>query len=251
MVASRHTFKIHSFDTDAFGHLTAPSLLGYHLEAAGRSADSLGFGVEKLQAQNLTWVLARIKIVLREPLHFGEQIEVETWPSGLVRSAFTRDFRIFRSGVEIGQSSSIWFVLNMETRLPVRANDFVPAQFHSQSTKSLLLSRSIPALAALPTVQHQFDVRLADIDLNRHVTAASYIAWAMEAVPESVWKNLRLTSMDVNFLEECLHGERVLTASLEEDPTSRLHRISRHSDGREIARLRTTWEPRVPHRVHP
>jgi acyl-ACP thioesterase len=246
MEVSRHPFKIHSFDTDAFGALTAPGLLGYLLEASGRSADRLGFGIEKLQTQNLTWVIARIGIVLHEAVTFGEQIEVETWPAGLMRSASTRDFRIWKGAREIGQATSLWFVLDMETRMPQRAHSLLPEHLHAATEHPLTLSRSVSAIAGTPEIERTFDVRLADIDLNQHVTASSYVAWAMEAVPQAVWASNRLTSLDVQFLEECHYGHQIVTASVPIDDTNRLHRVSRSTDGREIARLHTTWAKRTP-----
>jgi acyl-ACP thioesterase len=244
MTASRYKFKIYSFDTDAFGNLTAPGLLGYLLEAAGRSADSLGFGIEELQRRGLTWVIARIKIELLGSLRFGDEIEVETWPSGLMRSAAMREFRLWQDGQAVGQATSLWFVLDMTSRLPVHPDDVFPANLRAQSPHLVTLSRSVVGFDGPPEVEHRFSVRFADIDLNHHVTAASYIAWAMEAVPEAAWENLRLQSMDVQYLEECHHGHDVITSSVSSSSLSRSHRITRATDQREIARLETSWAPR-------
>ena len=76
MEISHHQFKVHSFDSDGFGALTADRLLGYLLESAGRSADALGFGIEKLQAKGLTWVLGRIQIVVDLPIRACVELRV-------------------------------------------------------------------------------------------------------------------------------------------------------------------------------
>jgi acyl-ACP thioesterase len=245
MSVSQHDFKIHSFDTDAFGLLTTPGLLGYLLEAAGRSADSLGFGITKLQNESgLTWVIARIKIVLTEALRFLEDIQVHTWPSGLMRSAAMRDFRIYKGDREVGKATSSWFVLDMESRFPVRPHDIFPESLRPETEHLVTLSRSIPSLKESPDVERQFHVRFADIDLNQHVTAASYVAWAMEALPETLWNSHRLESLDIQFLEECHLGDEIITGSREFAPSQRVHRIARASDNKELTRLITTWVPR-------
>ena len=45
---TRVAFAVHSFDADAFGLLAPAALAGYLQEAAGRSADGLGFGLAEL-----------------------------------------------------------------------------------------------------------------------------------------------------------------------------------------------------------
>jgi acyl-ACP thioesterase len=241
MEISRFNFKVHSFDSDAFGAVTAPRLLGFLLESAGGSADSLGFGIRELQQRGLTWVIGRVRIELDDVLSKGEEVEVETWPSGLERSIALRDFRIVKHGHVAGRATSQWFVLDMETRFPMRPNRIMPERLHAQTEHLVQLPKVVPALTGPVTCRHQYDVRLADIDLNQHVTAASYVAWAMEAVPDDLWRSHRLSSLDIHFLEECLLGSRILSESEVTDAQTVVHRISRENDGKELARLSSGW----------
>jgi acyl-ACP thioesterase len=244
MEISRFNFKVHSFDADAFGAVTAPRLLGFLLESAGGSADSLGFGIRELQQRGLTWVIGRIRIELDEVLSKGDEIEVVTWPSGLERSIALRDFRITKQGQVAGRATSQWFVLDMESRLPLRPNRLMPERLHAQTEHLVQLPKVVPALKGPVTCRHQYDVRHADIDLNQHVTAASYLAWAMEAVPDELWRSHRLSTLDIHFLEECLLGSRILSESQAIDALTVAHRISRENDGKELARLSSGWLPR-------
>lgn len=244
MEISRFDFKIHSFDADAFGAVTAPRLLGYLLESAGGSADSLGFGIAELQRRGLTWVLGRIRIVLDQPVSVGDAIEVETWPSGIQRSIALRDFRLCRRGQCVGKASSLWFVLDMESRLPMRPHKILPEHLHAQSEHLVALPKVIPPLSDPVTCRCSFGVRQADIDLNQHVTAASYVAWAMEAVPAEIVRTQRLAAMDIHFLEECHLGSRILSEAHPASGSSMVHRIAREGDGMELARLTTEWQNR-------
>lgn len=234
-------FRVHSFDTDAFGVVTVPRLLGYLLEAAGASADSLGFGIRELQQRGLTWVLGRIRIVIDQAACFGDTLEIETWPSGLERSVATRESRILRGDDVVGSATSLWFVLDMESRIPVRPHEILPEWLHPQTPRLVELSRTIAPLAGPVTVQRQFDIRQSDIDLNRHVTAASYLAWAMDAVPDELWLTHRAKCLDVQFMEECHLGSAVLSESCHGQDGGVSHRVSRRSDGRELARLLSQW----------
>jgi len=243
---TRATFTVHSFDADAFGHLMPAALAGYLQEAAGRSADGLGFGLAELMRRGLTWVLARQQVELDRPIRWGETLELETWPSGIDRLAALRDFRLLKDGAEIGRALTTWFVLNLETRRPVRPDQILPPERHAQTPH--LLAPGAPQLPAVSEheVERRFQVRFADIDANLHVTNSSYLAWALEALEAAAWRGERLASFDVQFLAECNHGSYVRSRSAPFGERVRLHSIVREEDGKELARVRTGWVAREP-----
>ena len=61
--------------------LAAPALLGFLMEAAGHNADALGVSILQLAARNLTWMLSRLRVRLREHPGWRASLTVETWPS--------------------------------------------------------------------------------------------------------------------------------------------------------------------------
>jgi medium-chain acyl-[acyl-carrier-protein] hydrolase len=241
---TRATFTVHSFDADAFGLLSPAALAGYLQEAAGRSAETLGFGITALQAKGLAWVLARQQVALDVPIRRSDELTVETWPSGLDRLAALRDFRLLRGGAEVGRALTSWFVMDLASRRPSRPDRLLPPERHAQTAHVLALPASpLPALGA-PAMERRFQVRYADIDANRHVTNASYISWALEAVEEPEWRTHRLASLDVQFLAEATHGHYVRSRSAPDGDGARLHAVVREEDGKQLARARTTWVPR-------
>jgi acyl-ACP thioesterase len=241
---TRAAFTVHSFDADAFGHLAPAALAGYLQEAAGYSADALGFGMEALNRQGVTWVLARERVVLDAPVRLGETLTVETWPAGLDRLAALRDFRLVRDGAEIGRALTTWFALDVKTRRPVRPDRLLPERLHAQPEHVLPPAEPPLPEVARPELERRFQVRLADIDANQHVTNSSYVAWVMEAVDEATWRGLRVAALDVQFLAECHHGSYVRSRSSLQGDGTRLHVVVREEDGKELARARTTWVSR-------
>jgi acyl-ACP thioesterase len=242
----RAIFTVHSFDADAFGHLAPAALAGYLGEAAGRSADTLGFGLGDLNRRGLTWVLAREQLALDAPVRWGDALEVETWPAGSDRLAALRDFRLRRDGVEIGRALTTWFALDLATRRPVRLDRIFPPERLGPREHVLPAGAApLPPLET-PDVERRFQVRFSDIDVNLHVTNASYVAWALEALEEPGWRARRLAALDVQFLAECNLGAFVRSRSAPVDEGQRLHSVVREADGREVARARTTWVAREP-----
>jgi acyl-ACP thioesterase len=246
MEITRLSFTVHSFDADAFGHVAPAALAGYLQEAAGASAESLGFGISALNRSGCTWVLAREQLVLDQPVRWGETIEVETWPSGLDRLAAFRDFRLLRRGEEIGRALTTWFAIDVASRRPVRPQALFAERFHAQTPHVLGTEPPLPELGDAE-VERRFQVRFADIDANQHVTNASYVSWALEALDEPTWRDARLARLDVQFLAECMLGAFVRSRSSPDaaaGPGARLHAIVRESDGKPVARARTWWVPR-------
>lgn len=238
------TFTVHSFDADAFGDLSPAALAGYLQEAAGRSADGLGFGFADLNREGLTWVLAREQVVLDRPVRLGETIEVQTWPSGVDRIAALRDFRLLRDGAEVGRALTTWFAIDVATRRPVRPEKFFPPSRLEKAEHVLPLGSPPPAALDGADVERRFQVRFADIDANLHVTNSSYVAWALEAVDEETWRSSRVARLDVQFLAECRLGTFVRCRSAPVAPGERLHAMVREDDGKELARARTSWVAR-------
>jgi medium-chain acyl-[acyl-carrier-protein] hydrolase len=238
------TFTVHSFDADAFGLLSPAALAGYLQEAAGRSAESLGVGLTRLNALGLTWVLTRQQLVLDAPVRRGDPLTVETWPTGLDRLAALRDFRLSRHGVEVGRALTTWLVMDLRTRLPRRPDRVLPPELRAPSDHVLPPATAPVPAPEGPGMEKRFQVRYADIDANRHVTNASYIGWALEAVEEPIWQAQRLAALDVQFLAETTHGHSVRSRSAPAGDGSWLHAVVREEDGKELARARTTWVAR-------
>jgi acyl-ACP thioesterase len=244
METLRSSFTVHGFDADAFGDLAPAALAGYLQEAAGRSADALGFGLADLNRRGRTWVLARETVVLDAPVRCGETIEIETWPSGVDRLHALRDFRVLRGGVEIGRALTTWIALDVASRRPVRPDALLPERLRAQ-TAHVLEQGPAPAAPGRAEIDRRFQVRFADIDANLHVKNASYVSWALEAVAEPAWRADRIARLDVQFLAECNLGAYVRSRSAPDGERGRLHVIVREEDGKELARLRTGWAARA------
>lgn len=237
-------FEAHSYAVDAFGLLSAPALSGWLQEAAGRHADLLGVGVEVLQARGLTWVLARQAVVVDRPVALGERAEVVTWPSGADRLSALRDFEVRVGGEVRARAVTQWIVLDLATRKPVRPGSVLPMELVEQMEHVLPLHSGRPGAPDPPEVERPFTTRYRDIDRNLHVTNASYVEWACEAIPEETWRARRIRAVEAHFIAECLHGSHILSRSAPAGDGVFVHSVVREEDGKELARLRTAWVDR-------
>jgi acyl-ACP thioesterase len=244
--ARRATFPVHSYEVDAYGTLAVPALSGYLQELAGLHADELGTGLEALRAKGLTWVLARQRIELPLAVALGDTLEIETWPSGAEKLAATREFVVRRGdGAEAGRATTQWLMLDLATRRPVRLGDVLDPRFRREPLPPVapLAEGKLPLPAAWD-LERRFHVRYADIDVNLHVTNASYVSWAIEAAPVELWRASRVAAVEAHYLAEGHHGGAVLSR-LARSGDSCVHSIVREEDGKELARLATAWTARA------
>lgn len=240
------SFPVHSYEVDAFGTLQVAAISGYLQETAGRHAAELGVGLEALRARGLTWILARQRLELPVPVPLGDTLAVETWPSGIERLSATREFVARRGdGAEAVRASTVWHVIELATRRPVRPQEVLDPRLprERQAPVAPLVHGKLPALEHWE-LQRRFHVRYADIDGNLHVTNASYVSWAIEAMPVDLWRASRVAAIEVHYLAEALHGEAILSRVVRTGPATFAHAIVREEDGKELARLATAWTAR-------
>jgi len=241
------TFGVHTYEVDAFGTIAIAALSGYLQEVAGQHAAALGVGLDTLMARGLTWVLARQRIENPAPIVLGDRLEIETWPAGVDRLAAIRNFVVRRAdGTEVARATTQWFVLDLETRRPVRPADVLDARFPRELLPPVIALEPgrLPELRAWE-VQKRFHVRYGDIDVNMHVTNSSYPTWAQEVVPRDVFREQRLASLDVQFLAEARYGSAILSRLAARGEGGYAHAIVREEDEKELARLVTRWVPRA------
>lgn len=245
MLVRKESFPVHKYEVDAFGALAPPALSGYLSELAAHHAQELGVGIDALMAKGITWVLARLRLENPVAIRLGDEVEIETWPSGIERLFALREFVVRRGGAEVARASTQWLVLDLATRKPVRPSGVLDPRFPREPTPpAAALSRGkLPELRAWEA-EKRFHVRYADIDQNLHVTNTSHLAWAIEAMPREVWRSGRLSAVEVHYLAEAHHGDAVLSRLARTGEQAFAHAIVREEDGKELARLTTAWVAR-------
>ncbi len=245
MLSRKQAFPVHKYEVDAFGALVPAALQGYLSEIAGRHAQELGVGLDALMAKGVTWVLSRLRLENAVAIGLGDELEIETWPSGIERLFALREFVVRRGGAEVARASTQWLVLDLAARKPVRPSEVLDPRFPREPTPAVapLARAKLPELRTWE-VEKRFHVRYADIDQNLHVTNTTYVAWAIEAIHRDAWRTRRLASVEVQYLAETLHGSTVLSRLVGAGEDAYAHAIVREDDGKELARLATTWAAR-------
>jgi acyl-ACP thioesterase len=238
-------FTVRSYETDTQGRLRVPILCQFLQEAATAHAAILGVAVETLIENGVAWVLSRLRLEMEEWPAADDEIAIETWPEAASRLFTERRFEVLEgSGGRMGAASTLWLVLDLERRRPVR----LPALVTDRLGKLDLgpEPRHFGELGAPDPIDHElgFTVRRSDLDLAEHVNNTSYVEWVIEAVPDDIWTSSSLAELEIQFLSESHQGQTVLSRSQisdRGDETEVRHQLMRSEDDTEVARARTLW----------
>ena len=135
-------------------------------------------------------------------------------------------------------------VINMKTKRPVRPDrDLKEFVFNHQRALDTDFE-DIPDLACCD-YEKVFTPRFGEIDLNRHVNSAVYLAWVIETMPDDfLWDHFPC-EIEITFLSELFFGRDVLAQSqlVQEAPAPiALHLICDRDTQTPAARLRTIWK---------
>jgi medium-chain acyl-[acyl-carrier-protein] hydrolase len=236
-------FRVRANEVDAGGRASVVAVCNWLQEVAGNHATSLGWAVDQLAAQGLTWVLARLHLRLQSRPAWRDEITVTTWPCGAQRLFALRDYRICgQDGGELGVGTSGWLLLNLASRRPARPSPEIVEAGSRAPGRSL--ASSFAALPELTTVdsEQRFAVRFADLDINQHANNVSFVAWLLEALGADDLR-AELAELEVDYRAEARYGDEMLSQikRVESVPATFLHRLLRAEDGRELARARTVW----------
>ncbi len=166
---------------DGLAQLSA--LANWLQEAAGQSADTLGFGERKMTALGIGWILTRLVLRLHRLPGAGESIAVRTWPSHHDHLAHRGYEVVDSAGNTLVTGASAWIVMEMATR---HMEGFPPALQELYPTNppecEAFTTRTLPrlqnALYSAPIL-----ARRDDLDLNGHVNNARYLPWLLECLP--------------------------------------------------------------------
>ena len=246
--ASDVAFTVRSYEAGISNHVTLPTLCNYMQEAAGVSAARLGWGIQALQSEGLTWMLSRLRVNVSRYVPWGETVAVRTWPSGVKGRLIAK--RCFLGldggGAELFRASSEWLYVDMAAqkiaKLPESFASLVPP-----GTPDFELPDIGGKFAHLPSVDGSAAIltRHSDLDFNDHVNNVHYVEWMLEvgggrratALPEEGMLSCASESpaeFDIVFRQAAKAGESLMSEFCVAGDRA-LHAIRRPSDGAVLA----------------
>lgn len=204
-------FRVDSRDVDLFNQCRPSAVLGILQEAATRAALALGAsGPEVLAKYNCLWMVTRSWVELDAPLRWNDLVDVKTWHRGGSGASTYRDFDLFRDGKPIGQGTTIWVMVDADSRKLFRIKELTEFQGTDggELCKSVKLHR-IPMPEEFDNRVRR-DLRYSDTDINGHVNNIHYADFACDSLHlEELGRGKFVRSLQIGYVNECRAGETI------------------------------------------
>ncbi len=235
------TLRVRALDVAPDGLLALPALSGYLQEAASRHAQALGVAFLEIGGRPVYWVLHELRLQLYRRPAWAETVHVETWPcdfQGLraLRAYVIRD----AANNPLAEGLSAWLLVDPEQRRPVRLPSEV-TRLRPTESPPFHLNRSFPkAPETSPCWTDTVRVRFSDLDRNGHANNTRYLAWLVDALPETL-RTGSLQSLAITFRHEAHLGDAVMIESWPLEAGQLLHRFVRATDRQLLAEALSSW----------
>ena len=235
-------FDVRLNEVDIRGKVKPCHIFNWFQHVSSYHSSAAGYPVTDLIKKNLTWVVTRYHTVIKSYPLWRDKISVSTWRSGEKSDFAPREFNVKNSSDEkIVYSTSSFRLIDLETRRPVSPKDHLPGYPIYKKREIDDDFESVEEFKT-PDFEQKINVRRSDLDINNHVNNTLYIDWAIESIPDKIFKNKDITELEIAFKKEAFYNDKVisLTKTCEKKDTF-LHRIERVSDGAVLAKLKTKW----------
>ena len=201
-----YPFVAEPFHVDFTGHLTIGVLGNQLLNAAGFHSHDRGFGIDRLNQEQHTWVLSRLALEMTDlPMQY-EPYTIETWVENVYRLFTDRNFAVLnKDGKPVAYGRSVWAMINTETRKPVDlmaihngdiAGYICDKECPIEKPSRIKVSSREP-VAVLP-------VKYSDMDINGHVNSIRYIEHILDLFPLDTFKEKRVKRFEMAYVAETM-----------------------------------------------
>ena len=205
------TYRVRYSEIGENGKATLPALADYLQDAAGWGARILKLAYDDTVDQGIAWVLARWVIHIRDYPGNGDDITVETWPSGVSRRVVTRDFRLTNAkGDVIGVAQSFWVMFDLKKRRAAQWPDWIYDRLPNPPGPKLIEPSLGTPSTSTPLVPCDIvKARPSDLDLYGHVNNVRLMQWVLGVAGPNSRPDFHPESIDIQYRSECRVHQRV------------------------------------------
>ena len=193
---------VDAHDTD-FAEIARPAaLLRYMQSAANMQLHTLGPTNEELLSKGQAFVLSKVRIVFHRPIFAYDNIVAHTWSCESKGYSFHRCFSITKESETVAEAASVWALVDIQTRKPIRVEEF-----HPNFTDDAPITPDVPPRIQIPNELDEIGVHkvaYSETDRNRHMNNVRYLDMISDFMDmeELLWEKASFS-----FLNEAKTGE--------------------------------------------
>lgn len=205
--------RVRYSEVDSTLRLSYPAIINYFQDCSIFHSEDLGIGIDFLKEAHRVWLMNSWQIkILRFP-HYGEQLQVSTWPYDFKSMFGYRNFTLSDdAGEPLVVANSIWVFADTDTGRPVKPDPAYASRYPLEPPYPM---ESAPRKIEIPaegTVLTPIPVSESHLDSNHHVNNGQYVAMAAALLPDSDYTGLRVEYKKAAQLGDVIYPRLTLTA---------------------------------------
>lgn len=214
-----NTYTTMWHDTDANRVMRTSKILMYLQETANIGCDKLGIPLDRLRDERgLGFILSQLSMKILRPIHSFENIEVSTWCREAKGYSFYRYFDIKINGKPCVFASSIWALVDINSRSLVKCDESMVPHFPYDEPVSADRLPPRARVSRNDVLEYVGDRRIyySDIDYNMHMNNTNYPDMLCDFLPDMNGKYV--SEMSLSYLKEAPLGATLkINRGLRED----------------------------------
>ncbi|MBE6689768.1 MAG: hypothetical protein E7590_00595 [Ruminococcaceae bacterium] len=199
-------YNVRWHDTDANREVHPSGVLMFMQETGNRQFEAADRPLDKIRdEEGVGFILSRIAIEMKEPIHAYEDIFVETFTCESRGYTFPRGWEIKRRGKVVARAMSQWALVRVADKSLVRSGDF-PMSFGDEPELQLEmpLRFRVPSDLTFETVGHR-TIAFSDIDYNMHMNNTKYPDMLCDFLPDPA--HTRVIGVSLAYRKEAAYGD--------------------------------------------
>lgn len=202
-------FDIRVHHCDRYGFLRPAELFKFMQDCAMTHAELMGVGMAAMHEMNSTFVLSRMKIDIIAMPSYGDKLKIKTYPAGIEKIFYIREFDIRCRGAQSAKARSLWLVIDIHTRRPVRNREFGRNFPEVKNPDVEMSSPARPRCNKQDSVIMEKSVVYSDVDILGHANNTSYVAWTCDCLGSEFFEDNPSYTITINYSSELKEGECV------------------------------------------
>lgn len=194
--------------------MTNYSILGFMEEIACLHSNEAGYGINDLPNTQKVWLIMDWKLEVFVRPKYGDKLTVKTWARPIEKRMYYtyRDFEIFRGNTKVAVATSKWIMLDLKTNKITRLNDEI-MELYNPENEQVFENKELDKLVAPQGLESSnvisYQVKRADIDINKHMHNLNYLKIAYEALPDDIFFGEEMSNVRIMYKTQILLGQKL------------------------------------------
>ena len=194
------------------GQMSNYGMLSVLEEIASTHSDTVGYGVKDIESKKKMWLLMDWKLKVIERPEYGSAIKVKTWARPITKRPFStyREFEVFDNEKKIAIATSKWILFDIETSKISKITEDIINLYKPESEK-VFEEDEIEKIKETDDLNNyiEYEVKRADIDVNKHMHNLNYLKLAYEALPEDIYCSKEKNNVRIMYKHQILLRDKV------------------------------------------